>query len=174
MSTGQTLLVAGALFLLVRLALSTNTLFLDVGTMQLENEAIATATSLGQSMIEGIITRGYDHEYPGGELLDSANVFTQATLLGPDLGEIAGRDSTYNDIDDFRGYADSVVTPRLGTFHRSCRVYYVRESTPFDSSSVQTFLKRIDVRVTNSTMIDPNDPLKLKDPLLVSRLVTYH
>jgi hypothetical protein len=174
MSTGQTLLVAAALFLLVRLVLSTNTVFLDVGTMQQQNEAVTTATSLGQGMIERIITRGYDHAMPGGEMIDSVSAFVAISLLGPDPGEVTGHDSTFNDVDDYAGFSDSVSTPRLGMFYRSCRVYYVEEGTPFNPSFMPTFLKRIDVTVSNRAMIDASDPLKLKGPLTVSRIVTYH
>lgn len=174
MSTGQTLLVAGALFLLLKLALSTNALFLDTGSMQEQNEAVAAATSLGQGMIDRIMTRGYDEEFPGGDFVDSADVFVSPSLLGRDAGETAGRDTTFDDIDDFKGFVDSVDTPRLGKFYRTCDVAYVAENTPFDVVAKQTFLKRIEVAITNSRMIDPNDPLKLKGPIVLHRIVTYH
>lgn len=174
MNTGQTLLVAGALFLLLRLALSTNTLFLDTGTMQEQNEAIATATSIGQEMIEQITTRGYDEEFPGGNLVDSADAFVPPSLLGRDPGESSGADTSFDDIDDFKGFTDSVDTPRLGKFYRTCEVVYVAENSPFDVVARQTFLKRIEVSVTNTRMIDPNDPLKLKGPIVLNRIVTYH
>lgn len=163
----------GAMILLGKLALSTNSFFADSDTLQLQAEAVSTATTIGQSTIEKIVVRGYDHNYPGDDDTVDVSEFVLPGQLGRDTGELAGRDTMFNDIDDFRGFVDSVDTPRFGKFYISTSVYYTRETAPYDSINAQSFLKRIDVRVTNNYMIDPNDPLKLKVPVTVSRYIAY-
>jgi hypothetical protein len=172
-NSGQMLLAIGAMVLLGKLALSTNAFLADTDTLQLESEAVTTATTIGQSAIEKILVRGFDHNYPGDNDTVTTAMFVSPGSLGRDAGEMAGCDTTFNDIDDFMGFTDSVSTPRLGTYYVTCSVYYVRESSPYDSVGTATFLKRVDVSVTSSYMINPNDPLKLPVPIKVSRTIAY-
>jgi hypothetical protein len=173
MSGGQTLLAIGSLVLLGKLALSTNAFIADAETSQFEDETVATATSIGQGMLEKICVRGFDQNWPGGvDTITTAHLVSPLSL-GVDAGENAVRDTTFNDVDDFRNYKDSVNTPRFGKFYVSCRVYYVRETAPYDSIAAKSFLKRVDVSMTNNFMTNPNDPLKLPVPLVVSRYVAY-
>ncbi len=174
MTTGQTLLAIGSMVLLGKLAISTNTFVTDTDTMQLQMEAVTTATSLGQSVLEKISVRGYDHNFPGGNDTVTALSFVPAAALGVDAGEVAGRDTTFNDVDDFKGFTDSVDTPRFGKFYVTCDVYYANETPPYDSTGTRTFLKRIDVSIRNVFMVDPDDPLKLPVPITVSRYIAYN
>ena len=162
-----------SLVLLAKLSLSTNVFLGDTETSQYQDETIATATSIGQGMLERICVRGFDQNWPGGVDTITTAQLVSPFSLGVDAGENAAHDTTFNDIDDFRNYRDSVVTPRFGKFHVRCGVYYVRETAPYDSIAARSFLKRIDVSVTNEFMVDPNDPLKLPVPLVVSRYVAY-
>lgn len=164
----------GAMVLLAKLALTTNSFLNDTDTLQLQSEAVTTATSIGQSMIEKISVRGYDQNFPGGDPTVLSASFVSSNSLGIDFGETVGRDTTFNDIDDFKGFKDSVSTPRFGKYYMICRVYYVRETAPYDSIGSPSFLKRVDVSVTNSFLLDPNDPLKLSIPVAVSRYVAYN
>lgn len=173
MSSGQTLLALGAMVLLGKLALSTNYFLADTDTLLLQAEAVSTATTIGQSTIEKIVVRGYDHNYPGDDDSVTVDMFVLPSQLGLDAGEIAGRDTMFNDIDDFKGFVDSVNTPRFGKFYVSTSVYYARETAPYDSINAKSFLKRVDVRVTNNYMINPDDPLKLQVPVTVSRYIAY-
>lgn len=174
MNSGQTVLALLSLVLLAKLSLSTNTFLGDMETSQYQDETMATATSIGQGMLERICVRGFDQNWPGGVDTITTAQLVSPFSLGVDAGESALHDTTFNDIDDFRNYKDSVITPRFGKFYLSCRVYYTRETAPYDSIGVRSFLKRIDVSVTNAFMINPNDPLKLPVPLVVSRYVTYN
>lgn len=174
MSSGQMMFVIGAMVLLGKLALSTNTFFADNEVVLLEAEAVTTATSIGQSVLEKINVRQFDNNYPNGIDTLSSSLFVPAMSLGRDAGEPAGKDTTFNDIDDFDGFRDSVTTPRFGKFYVDCRVMYVAEVSPFDSSGVQTYLKKVNVTVTNSYLVDPANPLKLSVPLTVSRLIAYN
>jgi hypothetical protein len=167
------LFVIGAMVLLGKLALSTNAFFADNEVVLHEAEAITTATSIGQSVLEKISVRQFDNNYPNGNDTLSSALFVPAVSLGRDAGELAGKDTMFNDIDDFKGFHDSVLTPRFGKFYMDCKVCYVSESSPFDSSGVQTYLKKVEVTVTNSYLVDPTNPLKLSVPLTVSRLIAY-
>lgn len=167
------LLAIGSLVLLGRLALSTNAFLGDNEVIQLQSEVITTATTIGQSTLEKIIVRGFDHNFPGNNDTVTASSFVLASNLGVDAGEIAGRDTTFNDLDDFKGFKDSIDTPRFGKFYIACKVYYTNETSPYDSTGNRSFLKRVDVTVDNKFMVNPNDPLKLAAPLTVSRYVAY-
>jgi hypothetical protein len=167
------LFVIGSMVLLGKLALSTNAFFADNEVVLHQAEAVTTATSIGQSALEKISVRQYDNNYPNGNDTLSSSFFVPANTLGRDLGELAGKDTMFNDIDDFKGFRDSVVTPRFGKFYVDCSVCYVAETSPFDSSGVQAYLKKVEVTVTNSYLIDPTNPLKLSSPLRVSRLIAY-
>src|SRR5437773_1341328 len=90
----------------------------------LGTEASSTATALGQEMIEQIITRKFDEKKCGaGEFTQVATDFS--TTLGPDSGEVTTNLNTLDDVDDFNGYRAVVLTPRLGNFVDTCKVYYV-------------------------------------------------
>lgn len=167
-------LAIGALVLLGKLALSTNAFLGDSEVMQSQSEVITTASTIGQSTLEKIVVRGYDHNFPGDNDTVTTGSLVFASNLGVDAGEVAGKDTTFNDLDDFKGFSDSLVTPRFGKFFISCKVYYTNEASPYDSTGSRTFLKRVDVTVNNSYMVNPNDPLKLSAPITVSRYVAYN
>ena len=173
MSTGQTLLALASLILLAKLTLTTNSMILDSETIQSESEAVTTAVGIGQGMLEKISVRGFDDNYPGEDSVD-VSLLVPPLSLGPDAGELATADTSFNDIDDFRGFRYSVTTPRFGKYLMTCRVYYVQETAPFDSVGSRTFLKRVDISVTNSYMTNPLDPLKLPVPMVVSRYFGYY
>ncbi len=159
--------------LLGKLALSTNAFLVDTDTMQLETEAITTATTIGQSMLEKITVRQYDNNCPPGIDTLHASSLVAPQFLGIDAGETSDEDTTFSDIDDFKGFVDSVATPRFGMYYLTCRVYYANESSPYDSVYTATMLKRIDVVVSNSFMTNPSDPLKIPGPVTVSRYFAY-
>ena len=91
-------------------------------------------------------------------------------------GENATLETTFNDVDDYHGHRDTVVSPTFGSFFVYCKVYFIRASSPYDRIGTQTFMKRIDVTVDNKFLVDTSgqDPLKLKKPLLVYHVVSYH
>lgn len=165
------LLVALVMALLGRVMISTNSVITSGEVDELTNEAIMTATGVGQAMVDRIVIKGFDHNCFGG-IDTSATAFS--AILGRDgAGEVIGRDTTFNDIDDYKGFIDSSATPRLGKFYVTCDVHYVNETPPFDSTGIRTYMKRINVRVTNSYMVEAGNPQKLGSGLTLSRLVVY-
>jgi hypothetical protein len=140
--------------------------------MVLESEAIATATGIGQSMLERVTCRDYDNSIPP-HMSPNRNSLAP---IGLDAGEIAGKDTTFNDIDDYNGFVDTVMTPRFGKYLVSCSVYFVNENAPYNSTGAKALMKRIDIRVDNHYMVDPtgSDPDKLVAPLSLYQIVSYH
>ena len=131
---------------------------------------VVVITGIAQGMIERILVKGYDDKFFGGK--DTA-VSAFSTTLGKDAGEVAGRDTTFDDIDDYKGYQDSVAHPRLGKFYVSCNVWYVSETAPFDTTASKTFLKKISVSVTNSYLVDSTDTRKIRRAVSLTRYVGY-
>ncbi len=165
------LLIAFGVALLGRLVLSTNTMIGNAEVDSSSSESLNTATAIGQGMIARIAVKGYDHNFFGG--IDTIASAFKATLGRDGVGEVAGRDTTFNDIDDYAGFQDSVSTSRFGKFYLSCGVCYVNQGAPFDSTASQTFMKRITVTVTNNYLVDPNDPRKLASGITLYKLVAY-
>ena len=174
MNSGQMLFAIGALVLLAKLALSGNALLLDNQVMIWQTEAIETATGIGQSTIEKIEVRGYDEKAKGGS--DTVQTSTFSTTLGPDaaLGDTVGKPSSYDDIDDFDGFTDSISTPRFGKFYVSCDVNYANVTSPYGTTASKTFMKRIDVTITNSFLVDASDQSrKLTSGITLSKFISY-
>ena len=165
MGTGQMLLALVALTLLASVTLSANKLILTDTDVVQGSEAMITGTAIGQAMLEEITVKYFDQNVLPPLSTDVASAFTPPDSLGPDSSDVAGADTTYNDIDDYNGYADSVNTPRLGYFNRKCEVFYVHEDG--DSSTTQTFQKKIVVTVTNPYLGTPGHSIEL------SQIVSY-
>jgi hypothetical protein len=174
MNSGQMLFAIGALVLLGKLALSGNALLLDNQILIWQTEAIETATGIAQSTLEKIEVRGYDEKAKGGSDTVTTTVFS--TTLGPDVtaGDTSGKPSSYDDIDDFDAFSDSVSTPRFGKFYISCDVNYVNVTSPYSTTASKTFMKSVDVTVTNSFMVDANDKSrKLTSGFTLSKFISY-
>jgi hypothetical protein len=172
MGGSQAMLIAIGLALIMRVWVTVNNNVGDTKVAILENEAIACATSIGQSMMERIGVKGFDHNFAGG--VDTAAAAFAGTL-GFDSGEVAGNDTTFNDVDDYNGYSEIVSTPRFGNFVITCSVAYANENHPYSTTMTRTFLKRIDVSITNTFMVDTNDShkIKLTSPIVLSKYISY-
>jgi hypothetical protein len=172
MGSGQMMMVAIAILLIGKLVLSGNESVTIGQGMVTESEAIATATGIGQSMLERITCRSYDDSVARYSSPDRSSFRT----IGLDAGEIAGKDTSFDDIDDYNGFVDSVSTPRFGKYFVSCKVYFVNETAPYDSTASKTYTKRVDILVNNTFMVDTTgkDPDKLTGPLSLYQVVTYY
>ncbi len=167
MGTGQMLLALLALTILASVTISANKLVLSQTDLVQGSEAMITGTAIGQAMVEKITVKYFDQRVLPPLSTDTVSVLTPPSLLGPDSGEVATDPKTFNDIDDYNGYRDSVWTPRLGYFWRTCRVYYVTENSPDVNAETQTFLKRIDVTVKSPYIGTPGDSI------MISKIVSY-
>lgn len=167
MGTGQMLLALAAMAILSGVTISANKLLLNRTDLVQGSEAIITGTAIAQALVEDATIKYFDQRVLPPLSTDTVRVLTPVSDLGVDSGEVANNPASFNDLDDYNGYADSVETPRLGYFRRSCRVYYVTASSPDVNAGVRTFLKRIDVTVTSPYITLPGDSIR------VSRIISY-
>ena len=160
----QMLAVLMAMVLLGGTILSVNVLLLDKTTTMMEAEASLTAVSIGQSMLDEIMTKSYDAVTANGTRIYDSTLFTAANTLGPSAAELSlvptpdGNNLSekwYNDVDDYQGYVRRANTPILGTFTVKDTVYYVTEANLNLKVNHQTNLKRIVVTITHPNMSTP-------------------
>jgi len=181
MNTGQVLLIIGALVILSFVTLAINSMLVSKTTTILQSEAHLTAISIAQSMIDEIMTAGYDsatigkRKYPGQE-----SQLTPANSLGPETNTTPSEvtavslpeppDTTiqyksatkYNDIDDYNNYKRYYYSPSLGIFSIVDSIYYVTFNTPDQKSNTQTFFKKVVVTVRHPNFY-PVDQLRMFD-----------
>lgn len=115
------------------------------------NEAVITATGIGQSVLDEVKTRAFDENTVAGSVA-TANLLTTSANLGPDLGEL--NINLFDDVDDFNNYTRVVPTSRLGDYTVRTVVTYVDPANPGTISANQTFAKNIGVWVTNTYLTD--------------------
>lgn len=159
MGSNQTILVLGGIILFSYLILSFNNASIIQLNMSLENEAIISATAVGQSIIEEIQTRAYDETTVSNYVGDTDDLSKQ---LGKDMGEATP--NQFDDIDDFNDINRTETLGRLGDFTARIKVYYVNRNNPNSKSFSPTFSKRIDVTVKN---------LYLPDSVMITNVVSY-
>lgn len=145
------LLVTGSIFLLTILIMN----FYASNTGQLEiainNEAIFTATGIGQAVIDNIQTRAFD-ENTVNSSVSNVDSLTFSNNLGADAGEYSP--TSFDDVDDFKNYSTTDASTRLGTYNILVDVNYVTTANPTTVTSSRTFLKKIDVFVTADYLPD--------------------
>lgn len=147
----QTFLVMGSIVALTFTILTMNRSQALQSTLQINNEAILTATGIGQSFLEEIQLKAFD-ENTIDSLISDANDLTGAQLLKPETGETSFY--LYDDIDDFNGYTHSDTLDRLGIFQTEIIVYYVETMKPDQKLTTKSFSKRIDIKIKNEYLID--------------------
>jgi hypothetical protein len=164
MNTGQTMLVMGAFSLLSIVTLGINRTILSSSTLGIQMEANLNALSLGQGLLDEIMSRDFDQNVTGGNRVFSYSAMTSTGGLGPDgSGEIIfGNDSSYtgtfqsrskfNDVDDYNNYSRKFYDTRLGWFTMRAAVTYIDEINPNTVSTSQTWQKKIIVTITNFSM----------------------
>lgn len=167
MGSSQTLLVLAALTIFGMISISANKRMLNTSDAVLNSETVITGTAIAQAEIEQVTTKRFDQNLPPPLTTDTVSALTSPEDLGPDPGENPDHASTFNDIDDYNGYVDSVNTPRFGYYTRRCSVYYVTETDPNGNAGTRTFIKRIDVTVYSPYMNTPGHEITL------SKLVSY-
>ncbi len=167
MGTGQTMLVLVALVILATITISSNKLIIDQSETVQGSEAMITGTAIGQTEIEEATEKYFDGRVLPPLTTDTVSTFTPPSQFGSEPGYIAGDPSTFDDIDNYNGYTDTVSTPRLGDFITTDSVYYVTETAPDVNAGTQTFFKRIDVTVQNPYLATPNHSIEL------SAIVSY-
>jgi hypothetical protein len=150
MNTGQTMLTIGAFILLAVIILRVNNSFLSTDTVVQESKFGVLAVSIGSSIIEEANRKAFD-QATVGNAVNSLNLLTQASKLGPENGE---KYSSFNDFDDFNGYDTTITNLPSATFNARCVVCYVDPSNPDVAVNTQTWNKKITVYVTSPSSTD--------------------
>ena len=173
MQTGQMLQTIGALGLLTLLILNANRAVLGNTRTVYTGQFAESALLIAQSYILDATTKDFDEKSLGGVAIKDPSKFS--SLLGPD-GTESGI-SSFDDVDDYHGYCDSVMTPTDSQtkYAVNCTVEYVSSTDPSVVSSPSTFFKRVTVSVT----IPYADPTLFQGEgttpaVRLSSVVSYH
>lgn len=176
MSTGQMLLVLGAVTLLSTLSLTINTMLIGQTTAMLDAETSLNAISLAQNMLDEVLTKSYDAATVTSKVYQATS-FTAVTSLGPNNTEASNvrlpdvsypKKSLlgYNDVDDYHNYTRIDSSSRFSNFTITDSIFYVSETNPDVKSASQTFFKKIVVTVRHQNM---TKPLQLSDVAVYRR-----
>ncbi|HLG32004.1 MAG TPA: hypothetical protein VI362_03115 [Ignavibacteriaceae bacterium] len=161
MNTGEMFLTLGGIFLLTMLIMNVNKATgFRIVTMY-SNETIIEATGVAEALLEDIQTKSFDEETIS-KPVTLRNLLTLNNLMGPDSGESSP--TQFDDIDDYNNYSIIDSVNGMGEFGLSVNVYYVSETDPLVQSSVRTYLKCVDVTITN---------ISLPNTLIFKRLISY-
>jgi len=189
MNTGQVMLILGAFAVLSVLSLSLNRTMFGSSQLGYELEATLNALSIGQSMLDEIMTQSFDQKTAAGKVVNSYSEMTPPDSLGPDSGEaITGIDSAYwsggafydfksksrfNDVDDYRLYRRRVFDPRMGYFDVLDSIHYVSETKPSRDTTSATYYKKIVVVVTHPSLPKAKDTDTTVAPIVVRDIAVY-
>lgn len=147
----QTFLVVGSIAALTYTILNINNAVGTQTTKQLDNEAIFTATGIGESLLEEIDLKAFDEKTISSRI-NSADSLTSSSFLGTESGEFSY--TAFDDFDDYNDYVKIDSLNRLGVFYSQIDVYYVTTMSPDTKSLSRTFSKRIDISIINKYLID--------------------
>ncbi len=145
MSNVQSMLTIGAMFLLAIISLRFNSAVTSTSNGETKNKVYLTAFSLADNLIEEIKGKSFDQTTINFPTTNPASL-TAPAYLGPDSGEAY---PYYNDVDDYNGFRDTVTAPYFETYYVSCSVQYVNSDDPDETSSTQTFYKKVTVSVSS-------------------------
>lgn len=189
MNTGQILLVLGAFTILSILTLGWNRTTYGTVELGLEMEATLNALSIGQSMLDEVMSKGFDQKTLGGTVAYNYSQITPYGSLGPESGEaISGIDSAYtsggtfhdfmskskfNDVDDYDLYHRIVFDPRMGYFDVFDSVKYVSEFTPNKDTTAATFYKKIVVVVRHPNLPKTKSTDTTSAPIILRDISVY-
>ncbi|NNJ52694.1 MAG: hypothetical protein HKP17_05950 [Ignavibacteriaceae bacterium] len=115
------------------------------------NESVIDASGVAQSIIEEIQKKAFD-ESTITKAVWKIDSLTSIINLGSEAGEYQHTD--FDDIDDYNNYNTTVTLDRMGDFDISVIVNYVSTLNPKLISSTPTFSKRIEVSLTNYSLLD--------------------
>jgi hypothetical protein len=155
MNTGQTILAVGAMILLSTIVLRVNSTFLSSDEVLDQSKYIFLATSIATSIIQEAKNLRYDDVTTDSTIGEITNPIAFTPKEFPvDAGECKDSIQTYDDFDDYDGYAYTDSSMPSAIFRVSCRVEYVDEKNPTVAATHQTFNKRITVTVSSKFMSD--------------------
>ncbi len=140
--------IAGMIFLSM-LILNVHSSTTDKLIILYTNEAVIEATGIAQAVFEEIQTKAFD-ENTVSDAAKERNLLTSLGSLGKDSSEVVYTD--FDDIDDYNGLSITDTANVMGQFNLAVWVYYVDETSPYDSSGTRTYIKRVDVSISNESL----------------------
>jgi len=143
------LTVLGAIILLSVLVLNVNRTILYSSECYYGAEAISTATSVGQQLIDEISSKAFDEKTLSNYITEVSN-FTAFDSLSNETGEVY---PNFDDVDDYHGYSRIDNTPRLGTFTSTVTVCYVNPNSPDAVQNAKTRMKKFTVSVSSDLLV---------------------
>ena len=147
MGTGQMLLTIGAIMLLGSIILTTNRSLNNNSQVLLNTNVGLEEVSYATSVIEEATGKAFDAQTDTNDV-NSTTQLTPASQLGPEYtGDL-------NDFDDYNGKNFGPDPLSTGVYFAHTTVHYVSSTNLDDTSSTQTWFKRIDVSVWNKDIPD--------------------
>ena len=149
MTGNQMMLSIAAMVFLSMLILNVHSSTTDKLIILYSNEAVIEATGIVQAVFEEIQTRAFD-ENTVSDAAKERNLLTTVLSLGADSSEAVYTE--FDDIDDYNGFNVTDTANVMGEFDLAVLVYYVDETSPYDSSGTRTYIKRVDVTISNVSL----------------------
>ncbi len=149
MNGNQMMLSIAAMIFLSMLILNVHSSTTDKLIILYSNEAVIEATGIAQAIFEEIQTKAFD-EFTTSSAAKERNLLTPVLSLGKDASEVLYTD--FDDIDDYNDFNVTDTANAMGEFDLAVLVYYVDETSPYDSSGTRTFIKRVDISISNESL----------------------
>ena len=149
MTGNQMMLSIVAMIFLSMLILNVHSSTTDKLIILYSNESVIEATGIAQAVFEEIQTKAYD-EATTTSAAKERDLLTPVLSLGKETGETAHND--FDDIDDYNNYTLTDTANVMGTFQLAVKVRYAAETAPYDTSSTRTYMKRVDISITNESL----------------------
>lgn len=149
MTGNQMMLSIVAMIFLSMLILNVHSSTSDKLIILYSNESVIEATGIVQAMFEEIQTKAFD-EATTTAAAKERSMLTPVSSIGCDAGEVACTD--FDDIDDYNNYTLIDTSNVMGTFELGVLVNYVKETPPYDITNVKTYMKRVDISISNESL----------------------
>jgi hypothetical protein len=149
--SNHTLLTIGAFLVLSTILLGFYQLLAATGEQLTDSQDLILGTTVSESYIELAQGLAFDQRTDTSNVaIGNPSALTDIGLLGTDgTGEISI--ATFNDFDDFNRFSvEQIATGTNKRFTTTFRVYYVNPNDLSSVSTMQTFVKRLDLKTWRS------------------------
>ncbi len=154
----QTILALGALMITMMITVNQQQSIFRVQQLGYIRELENAAMDFGASRLEQIMnTTAFDEVVVGAtEMAFEASDFTNLAQLGPDGAEHADQFATFDDLDDYDGFEETVthvMSADTFRFQVSYVVEYISPSSPNVVPGSPTMAKQLTASIQSETMV---------------------
>jgi len=149
MTGNQMMLSIVAMIFLSMLILNVHSSTTDKLIILYSNESVIEATGIVQAVFEEIQTKAFD-EATTTSAAKERDLLTPVLSLGKDADEYVYSD--FDDIDDYDEWTLTDTANVMGTFELAVLVRYAAETDPYDTTNTRTYMKRVDISITNASL----------------------